>query len=360
MIIFGSVFGGENVAISFKMAIVKSSNDELTQSFISIFEQYKGIDVEIKERKNESMDEMAKELIEDGEYILVIFVPKNFSKVLFTQTKLTIFYDKSADINTQNIALGTVSGVIDAFSQEISQRKIEFAKEYGNVSEEEAAYMESIAQPINVSIVGYSPVKKELKYIDFLVPGLVSMTIMWTGVSGVASALVEDRVKGIRRRILITPTPRFSIVAGETLSNVVLIGLQIIILLLVAIFMFNVTIAGQIWLLIFIIIIGMFSMIGIGLVISSLTKTAEEASQLAMLINFPMMFLSGIFFPISKGWMYYVSRIFPLTYINEALRGVIVRGSELQDIFIPFIVSTAFAIIIFIIGVALLVRREEE
>ena len=359
MILFGSVFGGENV-ITFKMAIVKSSNDNMTQSFISIFEEYEGIDAEVKEKRNESIEEMAKKLIEDDEYIVVIFLPENFSQVIFTQTKLIIFYDESADINIQNIALGTVSGIIDAFSQEISKRKIEFAKKYGNISDEEATYIEGIAQPINVSINGYSSVKKELKYIDFLVPGLISMTIMWTGVSGVASSLVEDRVKGIRQRILATPISRFSIVAGETMGNIMLIGLQIIILLIVAVYLFNITISGKLWLFSIIIIIGMISMIGIGLVISSLSKTAEEASQLGMLINFPMMFLSGIFFPITKGWMYYVSRIFPLTYINEAMREVIIKGAVLQDIFVPFIISLIFSISIFIIGTILLMRREEE
>jgi len=359
MILFGSVFGGENV-ITFKMAIVKSSNDNITQSFISLFEEYEGIDAKVKEKRNESIEEMAKKLIEDDEYIVVIFLPENFSQVIFTQTKLIIFYDESADINIQNIALGTVSGIIDAFSQEISKRKIEFVKKYGNISDEEATYMKGIAQPINASINGYSPVKKELKYIDFLVPGLISMTIMWTGVSGVASSLVEDRVKGIRQRILATPISRFSIVAGETMGNIMLIGLQIIILLIVAVYLFNITISGKLWLFSIIIIIGMISMIGIGLVISSLSKTAEEASQLGMLINFPMMFLSGIFFPITKGWMYYVSRIFPLTYINEAMREVIIKGAVLQDIFVPFIISLIFSISIFIIGTILLMRREEE
>ncbi len=362
MIIFGSVFGGENGAFSFKMAIVKPDNgsDNITQAFISIFQEYEGIDVVVKEKTDESMDEMAKRLIEDEDFIAVLFIPENFSKIIFMQVNVAIFYDKSADVNMQSIALGTINGIIDAFSQKIAQQKIEFAKEYGNITEEEAIYLESIANPINVSVVGFSPVKKELKYIDFLVPGLISMTMMWTGVTGVASSLVEDRVKGIRQRILSTPTSRFSIVGGEVLSNVFLIGIQIIILLLVAVFLFNVTIAGHIWLFALVIIIGMLSMIGIGLVISSLTKTAEEASQLGMLINFPMMFLSGIFFPITKGWMYYVSRIFPLTYINEALRDVMLRGAEIKDIALPFTISTIFALSIFIIGVILLMREGEE
>jgi len=360
MIIFGSVFGGENYTISFKMAVVAESSDDMASLLISIFQEYEGIDVAVKKLGNESMEEMAKELIENEDFLAVLFIPENFSQVIFSTAKITVFYDESADINTRSIAIGTIGGIIDTFSQKIAEKKIEMAKEYGNLTEEEIKYMESIARPINLSLIGYSPVKKELKYIDFLVPGLVSMTIMWTGVTGVASSLVEDRVRGVRQRILSSPVSRISVIAGETLGYLIITGIQIVILLLVAALAFKITIAGEIWLLAAVIIAGMLCMIGIGLVISTIAKTAEEASQLGMLINFPMMFLSGIFFPITQGWMYYVSRFFPLTYINEAMREVILRGGEFGDIAVPFFISLTFAILIFIIGAALLARREEE
>ena len=360
MIIFGSVFGGENYTISFKMAIVTESEDEMASLLISIFEEYEGIDVDVREASNESIEEMAKELIENDDFLAVLFIPENFSHVIFSTARISLFYDESADINTRSIAIGTISGIIDAFSQEIAKKKIEMAKEYGNLTDEEIKYMESIAHPVNLSLIGYSPVKKELKYIDFLVPGLISMTIMWTGVSGVASSLVEDRVRGIRQRILSSPVSRFSVIAGETIGYIIVTGIQISILLLVAVFLFNIIIAGNILLLAFIIILGMLCMIGIGLIISCVAKTAEEASQLSMLINFPMMFLSGIFFPITSGWIYYVSRIFPLTYINEALRSVILKGEGIEEIAMPFFVSIAFAVAIFLFGVIMLMRREEE
>ncbi len=360
MIIFGSVFGGENYTISFKMAIVTESEDEMASLLISIFEEYEGIDVDVRKASNESIEEMAKELIENDDFLAVLFIPENFSHVIFSTAKISLFYDESADINTRSIAIGTISGIIDAFSQEIAKKKIEMAKEYGNLTDEEIKYMESIAHPVNLSLIGYSPVKKKLKYIDFLVPGLISMTIMWTGVSGVASSLVEDRVRGIRQRILSSPVSRFSVIAGETIGYIIVTGIQISILLLVAVFLFNIIIAGNILLLAFIIILGMLCMIGIGLIISCVAKTAEEASQLSMLINFPMMFLSGIFFPITSGWIYYVSRIFPLTYINEALRSVILKGEGIEEIAMPFFVSIAFAVAIFLFGVIMLMRRDEE
>lgn len=358
MVIFGSVFGGENF-VAFKMAIVTDSQDEITQAFINIFKEYKGIDAMVVKREGE-MEEQAKNLIENKDCVAVMFLPKNFSKLVFFYTNVTIYYDASADINTQNIALGTINGIIEAFSRNVSEKKIKEMQQFANLTKEQMEYIKGIAQPINVITIGYSSTEKKLKYIDFLVPGLISMTIMWTGVSGVATSLVEDRITGIRRRILSAPVSSYEIIGGEILSNILIIGLQIVILLLVAVLLFKVTIVGSIWLLSLIIIIGMLLMTGIGLVISCLTKTAEEASQLSMLINFPMMFLSGIFFPMTTGWMFYVSRIFPLTYINEGLRGIMIKGSDFQEILSPFFISLSFAIAIFIIGVILMKRRGEE
>ena len=358
MVIFGSVFGGENF-VAFKMAIVTDSLDEITQAFINIFKEYKGIDAMVVKREGE-MEEQAKNLIENKDCVAVMFLPKNFSKLVFFYTNVTIYYDASADINTQNIALGTINGIIEAFSRNVSEKKIKEMQQFANLTKEQMEYIKGIAQPINVITIGYSSTEKKLKYIDFLVPGLISMTIMWTGVSGVATSLVEDRITGIRRRILSAPVSSYEIIGGEILSNILIIGLQIVILLLVAVLLFKVTIVGSIWLLSLIIIIGMLLMTGIGLVISCLTKTAEEASQLSMLINFPMMFLSGIFFPMTTGWMFYVSRIFPLTYINEGLRDIMIKGSDFQEILSPFFISLSFAIAIFIIGVILMKRRGEE
>ena len=358
MVIFGSVFGGEDF-VAFKMAIVTDSQDEITQAFINIFKEYKGIDAMVVKREGE-MEEQAKNLIENKDCVAVMFLPKNFSKLVFFYTNVTIYYDASADINTQNIALGTINGIIEAFSRNVSEKKIKEMQQFANLTKEQMEYIKGIAQPINVITIGYSSTEKKLKYIDFLVPGLISMTIMWTGVSGVATSLVEDRITGIRRRILSAPVSSYEITGGEILSNILIIGLQIVILLLVAVLLFKVTIVGSIWLLSLIIIIGMLLMTGIGLVISCLTKTAEEASQLSMLINFPMMFLSGIFFPVTTGWMFYVSRIFPLTYINEGLRDIMIKGSDFQEILSPFFISLSFAIAIFIIGVILMKRRGEE
>ncbi|MHC1605151.1 MAG: ABC transporter permease [Candidatus Methanofastidiosia archaeon] len=363
MVVFGSAFGGESTPISVDMAIVVSPdamNDTLTESFIDIFQGYDGIDVTLVDATEDEAADQAKKIIDEEGVIVVLFIPSDFSTIVSSSVDIALFYDEAADLTTQNIVIGAVMGIIDGFSQNISAEKINWARQYGNMSEEEAIYVEGIAQPINTVVLGISPFeKKKIKFITFLVPGLVAMSIMWTGVTGTASALVEDRVRGIRRRILSTPTSRISILLGDIFSNVVLMGVQIIILLLVAYLFYGLSIVGHLWLVALIILVGMFSMISIGIVISSFTKTAEEANQLGMLVNFPMMFLGGVFFPISEGWMYYISRIFPLTYINEALRDVMIRGFSLQEVAVPFFISVIFAIGIFAFGFVMLLRREE-
>ncbi len=357
MIIFGSVFGREN-PISFSLAIARGGNDDFSDSIISIFkEAFNGTKnkIEIFEEGNKSIEEEAKILIEKG-FDIVIFIPKDFSKIMFSTVNISIFYDASADINVKNVAIGTVTGILNSFSKKISEEKIKFAENLG-LSKEEIEYIKSISEPINISMTNISFSSRQLKYIDFVVPGLIEMTIMWSGIIGAASSLVEDRVTGIRERILSTPTPPSSLILGNMFAHLALIGLQITILLLVAVCVFKLTIVGSIALASLVIIIGIFLMIGIGFLISSFSKTQEEANQLGMLISFPMMFFSGTFFPITGGWLYYVSRIFPLTYVNEALRKVMIKGSGLAEIKLPVIILIIFLIFVFLLG-TLMERRE--
>jgi hypothetical protein len=145
--IFGSAFGGESSPISVDMAIVKPpemENDTLKDSFINIFQQYEGIDVIIEETAGEQKDQ-AKKLIEDKDVVAVLFIPPDFSRIVFSSINITVFYDEAADLNARNIAVGTIAGIIDGFSSNISHEKIRLAQQYGNITEEEAMYMLGVA-----------------------------------------------------------------------------------------------------------------------------------------------------------------------------------------------------------------------
>ncbi|HPR42234.1 MAG TPA: ABC transporter permease [Candidatus Methanofastidiosa archaeon] len=363
MLIFGSAFGGEGSAITVDVAMVMPSNgssDAIMDSFIDIFENMDGINLKMYSDTGDPRDVQSEQLIQDDDVVLVIFMPEGFMNVNSTQTRLDIYYDVAADQSELSIGMSITSGIIEEFSSAIFQQSLEASVyQEGRFTEEDLELIEILSSPLEADYNAITPSgERELKYIDYLVPGLVAMSMLWTGVSGASTSLVEDRVKGIRKRILSTPTSRGSIILGDMLSQLIIVCLQIFILLLVAKFMYGLNIIGSYWLTALVILIGSLSMIGIGILIANFSKTAEEASQIGLLVNFPMMFLAGIFFPLSAGWMQNISKVFPLTYVNDALRGVMVRGYGISEVRTELAISIVFALLVLGLGIIMLNRSE--
>jgi ABC-2 type transport system permease protein len=117
--------------------------------------------------------------------------------------------------------------------------------------------------------------------------------------------------------------------------------------------LFGVNIQGNIFLVFGLLLLGIFSFVGLGIVITSFTKDQETAQMLMMTLMFPMMFLSGVFFPIeSMPWyMQTVSRFLPLTYAADALRKVMVLGAGIPAISTELIILIAFGIVMTAIAV---------
>jgi ABC-2 type transport system permease protein len=129
--------------------------------------------------------------------------------------------------------------------------------------------------------------------------------------------------------------------------------IQGVIILLLAVGLFGVTIHGNIFLVFGLLLLGIFSFVGLGIVITSFTKDQETAQMLMMTLMFPMMFLSGVFFPIqSMPWyMQDVSKFLPLTYASQALRKVMVLGAGIPAISTELIILLAFGTVMTAIAV---------
>jgi len=362
MLIFGSAFGGEGSPISVDIAMVtpsSGSSDIAMDAFIDTYDDIDAVDLRIFVDNGESRDVQTNDLIENEGVTMVIFLPEGFINYDGSKIDLDIYYDEAADQNQLSVGMGLTSSVIEEFSSSIFQQSLIAVSEQGLLSQEDLQLISALSSPIDAQYTPITPAgEKDLKYIDFLVPGLVAMTMMWTGVTSASGNIVEDRVNGIRRRILSTPVSRESIIIGDLMSQTIIVCFQILILLLVAKFMYSLNIVGSYALTAIIIFIGALSMIGIGILISNFAKTAEEATQVGLLINFPMMFLAGIFFPLSAGWMQSLSKIFPLTYVNDALRGVMIRGYGISEIGFELGISIVFTLAVLGMGIFMLNRSE--
>jgi ABC-2 type transport system permease protein len=181
---------------------------------------------------------------------------------------------------------------------------------------------------------------KDFQYVDFMVPGIVAMVIMFGGLSGYALEIATYREKGILRRIKVSPLSLTSFLAGG-IANVLIFTLaQAAVLLALGALAFKLRIRGNYLYIAVLVIIGALSFLAMGFLVSSLTKNARSAGMASQAVAMPMMFLSGVFFPLEMmpTALKVIARCLPLYYLGDALRGVMVDSASLAEVWVDMVV----------------------
>lgn len=212
----------------------------------------------------------------------------------------------------------------------------------------------NVAQGPSPVTVQAQPVETlDISYMDFLLPGILAMSIMNSGVIGLSTSFVTFRERGILRRIKITPFPLTSFVTARVISQLIIAVPQALILYLISHFLFGVDIQGNILLVILSIFIGSLAFLAIGFAVSSIAPNVETAASYSNLITFPMLFLSGVFFGVDSapGWLEPITKILPLRYLVDALREVMTRGKGLDAIWQDWLFLGVTALIAVFIAV---------
>jgi ABC-2 type transport system permease protein len=155
------------------------------------------------------------------------------------------------------------------------------------------------------------------------------------------------------------PPGTVDIILGKALSQTARGMLQGLIILVLAFLLFGVTIQGNILLVFGLLLLGVFSFVGLGIVMTSFAKDQQTATMLMTTLMFPMMFLSGVFFPIQQmpWYMQDISKMLPLTYASNALRSVMVLGAGIPAISTELTILVAFGAVMTAIAVPVF-RRE--
>ncbi|MFO7269994.1 ABC transporter permease [Sphaerobacter thermophilus] len=212
--------------------------------------------------------------------------------------------------------------------------------------------MTDAPQPIVATVEGVDT--ENVRYIDFLVPGILAMSIMTSGLMGLSSTFVSYRERGILRRIKATPFSLWSFIGARIFTQVLIAMAQAVIVLSIAVLLFDVKISGDLISLLVMIALGSLAFLAIGFFVSGIARNQEVADSVANAISFPMMFLGGVFFPIelAPAWMQPITKIIPLTYFANGLRDIMIQGDTLFSVWSSALVMLATAAV----GVALSVR----
>jgi ABC-2 type transport system permease protein len=291
----------------------------------------------------------AEEQILSAEIKAVVIIPKNFSSSIQNQkqSKIIIVTDPSNPTISQALAR-FFDEIINVVSDQLSKEFLETG--IPNINPE------FILNPIYIQVE--SVVSGGDSIFDFVAPGFIALNVMASGLTALGVALARERESGTLDGILMSPISRISIILGKTVSHSIRNLLQGAVTITIAVLLFGITIRGNLILIAFILIIGTVSFLGFGIVATAVTKEQESAQLVLGLLQFPMMFLSGVLFPIEQmpSFLQTVSRMLPLTYAVEALRKVMILGAGIEAVITPLAILIILGAITMTLGVPLFER----
>jgi len=262
----------------------------------------------------------------EGELSAVIVVPKGYAESVAAKqapANVVVYTDP-----TQAAAVGGTRQLVGFVLSQVNQA--------------------ASGQPPAV-VPGFESVQtNDLSFISDLVPSILGMSLMPLGVFA-AIPLVADREKLILKRLQATPLRRWQLVGSNVVMRLIIAIVQTAIIVGVGSLVFDVQVAGS-WLLIgAFVLLGSLTFIALGYVIASFASSEESANGMTSVVQFPLMFLSGTFFPIEAmpDALQTVARAMPLTYLGDALRQVMVGGIPFSPLWICFAVLVGWLVVCF-------------
>lgn len=177
-------------------------------------------------------------------------------------------------------------------------------------------------------LFGFVMARGDARVMAFLMPGLLTTTLMSASLFGVAFPLVQQRETGLLRRLRVTPVPAASVAIAHGVTSVAIGYLSLIVLMTLARLIFNMQMAGSWVSLSIVYLCGACALVPLGLLVGSTARDIRTAPAIANLLFFPLMFLSGSAFPFAMlpDGVKTFARMLPTTYLNESYAGVIVAG----------------------------------
>lgn len=318
IVLFQFLFSGDSVSID-----VGISGEDTSPVAQQVAAEMRGAD-----GFNVSSGSVNSELehLDDGDRsVVVVFAPGSGG----SEVEARLYWDQS-DPQLGQIALSAVS-------QFLSDVNAEMATDAPTIAIETQAVESS-----------------EIEYMDFLIPGILAMSIMNSGMIGLASAFVTYRERGILRRIRATPFPLSSFILARIVSQLVVSVAQAGVLIGAGLLIADLTIKGNLLNVFVMVTLGSLAFLSLGFVVAAFARNQETADSLANAFTFPMLFLGGVFFPVDAApdWLQPIMRLIPLRYLVDGLRNLMVRDATLPAEWLNLLVMLATAVV----GFALALR----
>ena len=344
ILLFGYGMGGEMTDLPIVVVSQSDGNlTDLTLNTIKSTDTYHVVKVMDDQGKAEKM-------VDRGEVKAAIIMPEDYDDTNSSNQKAVTLYLDSSDQMASQILDSSTQAIFSKLSNMVAAGSVTSVSQNSSVEPSLSHQINNFKDDIGLHI---NRIYGNIKYIDFLVPAVLGMTVMMSCMMGMGATIAGERETGELARLFMTPTSVSTVIGGKIAAKLVIELVRAVILILMAILLFNVSIKGGLLQTFIVLVFGALCFVGFGIMLSARTQTQEDYAQIVMPFSMPMMFVSGVFYPIeTMPWILQkLAYVFPLTYLNDAMRGVMLKGQSLGDVWFDLAVLLGFTILFFIIGV---------
>ncbi|HKC23421.1 MAG TPA: ABC transporter permease [Thermoanaerobaculia bacterium] len=268
----------------------------------------------------DSLDALRKE-IDSAHASVGLVVDREFGKDMHAGRPAHAFLVVNAsDTTTSSQAMSIVSGIAQSLSLRVLAQR---------------AGWNARDLPVDVRVrPWYNP---DLKTATFIIPGLIAIILTFTLIQFTAIAIVRERERGTLEQLQVTPVTRLELILGKILPFTLIGYVQLTMTLLLMRFLFGIVVAGSVAVLYLVGGLFIAAVLGLGMLISTIARTQMQAMQMSIFFLLPFVFLSGYVFPIEgmPAIFQLIARFIPANYFIQVLRGIILRGASLVELWEP-------------------------
>ena len=329
-LIFLFVFGGLNSGdrdVSFNVAVINNSNSAFSRQFVDQLQNSKVIEVN---KEPASLDD-AKEKMSRSELDATIILPESFGIAQQGSNQPTGQAEVVYTQNNQQSAQA-LSSVLEGVFKGINSRFV------------------STEVPFTVKSTQLN--ERSLSAFDYTFAGLLGFAIIGMGIFGPVNVFPELKKMGILRRLSTTPLKVWQYFLSTMIGQALIGLISLAIMFVIAIVVFDLNVTGNYFELALFLIFSITMILGIGLALGGWAKNERQVAPLANIVVFPMMFLSGTFFPrfLMPDWLQTLSNFLPLTPVIDGIRLITTEGKHLIDILPQIGLIGAWMIVIYFIA----------
>ncbi len=322
MLLFGSIFSGSSTSAVPLYVQNLDNSGNMSNTFIDTLNSTHFVDITmIPDNVN------IQTYISQHSISAALLIPANFTSSYLQGNHVELVYYNNPAVSTSSVAQQAISVTVQLFNSHFAR------------------------QNQTIALLSSSVTTHAANYIDFLIPGLIGLVILTSPMFSMTYIVSSYKKDKIFRQLSLTPLTRSEWFLSKFIWYLIISALSAIMIIAVGVLLFHSSLSISLYVIPFL-VIGVFMFTSLGILAGSISRSEESASVIGNIITFPMMFLSGTFFPIEimPGWLQSVAHVLPLFYIIDGLNSVTIY-SNFSSATLDLVVSIAVAAVIFVLTV---------